>query len=74
MAIRDNLLGVLITQLVKAEVALIGDMQCLCQQGGGIELTQFVRRAQMLLAITHTTASQLADTGVVPERSKNIVQ
>ncbi len=69
-----HFLGVLVAQLVEAELAQPGDMQGLRQQDGGVELLQLVQGAQVLLAVGQPAAPQLADAGVVAQGGEHIVQ
>ena len=69
-----HLLGVLVAQLVQAELAQVGNAQRLFQQGRRVEALQLPQRAQVALAVAGPSPTQLLDAGVVPERAEHVVQ
>ena len=74
LAVRNNLVRILVSQLVKRETAALGDRQRLRQQLGRIDAAEPVQRAQVLFGVRCQLAAALRERRAQPHRCQRILQ
>ena len=74
LAVRNDLIRVLVAQLVERETALLGDCQRLRQQLGRIDAAESIQGAQVLFGVRRQLAAALRERRAQPHRCQRILQ